>query len=276
MKPLSSVMTLMGALVLVSLPQALRAESDTCGSDTPCEIEQGEYYISLPDKADIAEQVGAIIYVHGWKGKADKAIQNKALRNLANELGVALIVPQGIGGSWSYPGSPSQSRDEFGFFKDLLADVKQRFPIDESKILLSGFSMGGSMVWNLACFQGEDYAGFAPIAGAFWDPIPQACPSPLTNFYHTHGMEDKTVPMVGRPIGTQWHQSDVFDSLDVWKRQAGLYNQTPEAISRDELACDVWSNHGQKLELCLHNGGHSMKAKWIRRAWLDLAEAKNW
>ncbi|SDR21512.1 alpha/beta hydrolase-fold protein [Pseudovibrio sp. Tun.PSC04-5.I4] len=258
------------------LPSATLAEEAPCGIEAPCEVKSGEYYIALPDANVSGEKLGAIIYLHGWKGKADKAVQNKSLRNLANALGVALIVPQGIGGSWSYPGSPSQNRDEFKFFDELLTDVADRFPIDPDKILLSGFSMGGSMVWNLACYQGENYAGFAPIAGAFWDPIPKSCPSPLTNFYHTHGVEDKTVPMVGRAIDTDWRQSDVFDSLDVWKRQAGLYNTEPQSIVAGELTCDVWSTEGQKLELCLHDGGHSMNANWIRRAWLDLANTKHW
>ncbi len=269
--------TAFATLVISGLvPFATMAEEATCGVTTPCEVESGEYYIALPDSTAGDEQTGAIIYLHGWKGKADRAIKNKALRNLANELGVALIVPQGISGSWSYPGSPSQDRDEFRFFDEMLSDVSNRFPVDRKKILLSGFSMGGSMVWNLACYKGEDYAGFAPIAGAFWDPIPATCPSPLTNLYHTHGVEDKTVPMVGRAIGANWHQSDVFDSLDVWKRQAGLHNTKPASISAGELQCDVWSAKGGKLELCLHDGGHSMKTKWIRRAWLDLANTKHW
>lgn len=276
MSLLTSAITFATVVISGLVPNATMAEEATCGVTAPCEVESGEYYVALPDSPADDEQIGAIIYLHGWKGKADRAIQNKALRNLANELGVALIVPQGIGGSWSYPGSPSQDRDEFKFFDEMLKDVSDRFPIDREKILLSGFSMGGSMVWNLACYKGENYAGFAPIAGAFWDPIPAACPSPLTNLYHTHGVEDKTVPMVGRAIGANWRQSDVFDSLDVWKRQAGLYDTEPTSISAGELQCDVWSAKGEKLELCLHDGGHSMKANWIRRAWLDLANTKHW
>ncbi|AEV35361.1 polyhydroxybutyrate depolymerase [Pseudovibrio sp. FO-BEG1] len=276
MSLITSAITFATVVISGLVPNATMAEEATCGVTAPCEVESGEYYIALPDSPADDEQIGAIIYLHGWKGKADRAIENKALRNLANELGVALIVPQGVGGSWSYPGSPSQDRNEFKFFDELLADVSDRFPIDREKILLSGFSMGGSMVWNLACYKGENYAGFAPIAGAFWDPIPEKCPSPLTNLYHTHGVEDKTVPMVGRAIGANWRQSDVFDSLDVWKRQAGLYGSEPTSITAGELECDVWSAKGEKLELCLHDGGHSMKANWIRRAWLDLANTKHW
>ncbi|GHB23869.1 hypothetical protein GCM10007094_09780 [Pseudovibrio japonicus] len=273
---LTGAITLTTMVVSSLVPNATMAEEASCGVSSPCEVESGQYYVALPDSPADDEPIGAIIYLHGWKGKADQTVQNHALRSLADDLGVALIVPQGVGGSWSYPGSPSQDRDEFKFFDELVDDISERFPIDRDKIMLSGFSMGGSMVWNLACYQGENYAGFAPIAGAFWDPIPAACPSPLTNLYHTHGIDDKTVPMVGRAIGANWRQSDVFDSLDVWKRQAGLYGITPTSITAGDLQCDVWSAHGEKLELCLHDGGHSMKANWIRRAWLDLANTKHW
>ncbi len=272
----TSAITFATVLFSGALPNSSLAGEAPCGVSAPCEIDSGSYYVALPDISAETDQIGAIIYLHGWKGQANNVVQNSALRNLANELGVALIVPQGVGGSWSYPGSPSQERDEFRFFGDMLDDLSARFPIDREKILLSGFSMGGSMVWNLACYKGENYAGFAPIAGAFWDPIPETCPSPLTNFYHTHGVEDKTVPMVGRAIGEKWRQSDVFDSLDVWKRQSGLYGTEATPISAGELQCDVWSGEGKKLELCLHDGGHSMKANWIRRAWLDLANTKGW
>ncbi|WP_208979357.1 alpha/beta hydrolase family esterase [Pseudovibrio axinellae] len=276
MSLLTSVITFASVAFSSLTPNVSMADEAGCGVNTPCQVESGEYYIALPDKPADVGQIGAIIYLHGWKGKASQAVNNKALRRLANELGVALVVPQGVGGSWSYPGSPSQDRDEFAFFDEMLSDVSDRFPVDRDKILLAGFSMGGSMVWNLACYQGENYAGFAPIAGAFWDPIPQECPSPLTNLYHTHGIEDKTVPMVGRAIGANWRQSDVFDSLDVWKRQAGLYRTEPTSVIAGDLECDVWSSEGEKLELCLHDGGHSMKANWIRRAWLDLANTKHW
>jgi len=84
-------------------------------------------------------------------------------------------------------------------------------------MMATGFSAGGMMVWNLVCDRSTLFAGFAPIAGTFWEPMPTSCAAPPASVVHIHGTSDKTVPLLGRPIaGT--HQGQVPTALEMYAR----------------------------------------------------------
>ena len=56
------------------------------------------------------------------------------------------------------------------------------------------------MVWHLACYRGASFAGFAPMSGTFWEPVPETCPTGPVNLIHYHGTKDPVVPLTGRQI----------------------------------------------------------------------------
>jgi polyhydroxybutyrate depolymerase len=273
---------LLAAPVVAGQPaHAVSAGAATCGADTPCVIDGGQYRIRFPDGWDGRTRLGAIVFLHGWNGSAEAEMKNRAWAALANRLNVAFIAPQGAGNTWSYPGSPSSFRDEFAFFDTLVGDLVTRFPIRRDRLMAAGFSMGASMVWNLACRRGDLFAGYAPVAGAFWDPVPQTCPSQPPILFHVHGTTDRTVPLQGRSIDDQWRQSDVAESLAVWQRQMGVPVIFPERkADSPALVCQRQESPDPKsaamLDVCLHDGGHSVRAEWIARAWVQLAARLNW
>lgn len=254
-------------LILLLLPQALWA----CGKDSDCVVEGGTYRIALPEGAG---PFPAILFFHPWQGTAEGVMRNGSLLGQAAARGIAVIAPQGVDKSWSFPGSPSRDRDEFAFVDAVLADVEARFPIEMDRIMVSGFSVGASMVWNLACYRGARFAGFAPVAGAYWDPVPETCPSPVPVLIHVHGTADRTVPIRGRGIGIH-RQSDLYESLAQWEQQGGC--ELPNTARRDALlVCRQVSCGGGMLELCLHDGGHSIRTEWVIRAWEELSDIKGW
>lgn len=222
--------------------------------------------------------LGAIFFLHGHRGNGINGIRNASFRKMADDLGVAFIAVEGLEGRWSFPTAPDHKRDEFVFFDHVLADAEQRFGIDRERTLLSGFSSGAFMTWYLACDDAGRFSGYAPVAGAFWEPLPESCSSKsIPYLFHTHGTSDTVVPMEGRWLGDgRWKQGDVLKSFDVWLRQAGIAETTPESFEEGELACRKWAPEEGALELCLHSGGHSVKAEWIRRAWQRLGEARHW
>jgi len=48
---------------------------------------------------------------------------------------------------------------------EALDDVKKHFPVDENRILVRGFSMGGASAWHIGAHYGTDFAAVAPGAG---------------------------------------------------------------------------------------------------------------
>jgi polyhydroxybutyrate depolymerase len=257
--------------VSAQTPGARSSPQPPCPDEGGCAVEGGAYRIVLPPGLAPGRRVAAIMYFHGYQASAAQTIADPALLALARRMGVALIAPDGLGRSWSFPGSPARARDEFAYVAQVLDDVARRFPVDRGRIMASGFSQGGSMVWSLACRMPERFAAFAPIAGAFWEPLPERCTGPRPALIHVHGTADTTVPLAGRTVRPGARQGDVFRSFAVLNggrcavagvadRQIGL----PDApVCAPAAACGGM----RRLELCLHDGGHVADAAWLERAW---------
>ena len=259
------------AFALAAWPSGASAQPrDACPPAQGCIVADGRYRLILPESppADSAKR-GAIMFFHGWQGSAEETVADAGLIALASRLGVALIAPDGAGKTWSYPGSPGRHRDEFAFVSAVLDDVTARFPLDPGRIMASGFSQGGSMVWYLACRMPDRFKAFAPVAGAFWEPLPATCASPRPPLVHMHGTADMTVPLAGRALRNGFRQGDVFRSLAILAPTAPAVTVADIPTQPSGLSCRSLAAPGEAaLELCLHEGGHGADPAWIERAWL--------
>jgi len=249
-----------------------------CGADTDCHLtvegRERTYRIHLPARHNGTRALPALVYHHGYRGSAAGAMDNFALRALADDLGIALIAAKSDGQDWQIPGVPSETPgagDPMAYADALIADAMRRFPIDPDRIVAAGFSAGGMMVWTLACQRGGAYAAFIPIAGTFWRPIPEACPSAPANLIHIHGTRDRIVPLAGRPIG-QSHQGDVSEAMALYAAHGAF--GAGQTIARGDLMCKARENgEGKILELCLFQGGHTFQVAHLRGAWQRLEAA---
>ncbi len=230
-----------------------------------CEVRGGRYLALPPPGWDGQRPIAATIFFHGWQSSAEAFAQDAAFTASFAAEGVMLVLPDGINKTWAHQGSPSQARDEIAFMDAVRADMLARWPIDPGRILVTGFSQGGSMVWDLACRRGRDYHAFVAVAGAFWEPMPDRCTGGPVDLLHIHGTADPVVPMAGRSIRDTWKQADVLAGLAVLR---GL-DACPAAPNRHEeidgLDCAIWSDcaTGRELRLCEHGGGHVMPPGWV-------------
>lgn len=251
------------------------APAFACGPDTDCMLGDRHYRIAMPEGHDGTTEVPALVFAHGYRGSAEGVMRNGALRRLASDLGAALIAVNSDGPGWNLPNGPrtmqSDGSAEYDYFTAVLDDATARFAIDDARIVATGFSAGGMMVWNLACAQPGRYAGFVPIAGTFWKEPPATCADPVASIIHIHGDADRTVPLLGRAIGPT-RQGEVPASLDMYARFGGFGNAT--SVSYDGLHCAERVNAaGDQLSFCSFNGGHSFQTEHVRHAWQQLEKA---
>ena len=258
-------------LIVLGFSSLFATSGLACGVDTDCPLGDRTYRIQMPDGV---ERPGAIVYAHGYKGSAVGTMRNRNLRRLADELGVALVAVKSYADDWRIPGVPADpsadGAEERAYFADLLVALREVHGIDTDRLLMTGFSAGGMMTWQLACDMGEAFAGFAPISGTFWAPVPERCAGPPVNLFHTHGTSDKMVPLEGRPIRTT-RQGDVAAALDMLKSSGDYAEQA--RFAENGLDCGRWvAPEGAVVEFCTHPGGHAMKVDYVRRAWMRLRE----
>ena len=261
--------SLISAIVLAA---AAANGAQACGRDTDCVIGGRSYRIAFPAGHDGTTPIGAIVFSHWFRGTAKDVMRYEPLTALASELGVAFIAAQAAGPDWNIPGAPNhhalEEIDELAYFDALIEDVTARFAIDRTRLVASGFSSGAMMVWHLACTRGAAFAGFVPMSGTFWAPVPETCPSGAVNLIHYHGREDPMVPLSGRRIEDA-HQGDVFEAIEMLARSGGYRpvgtEQTPELQCARQVA-----DGGKLLELCLFAGKHELKVWHLARAWRNF------
>jgi len=261
------------ALLLLSSTQAM-----ACGGrGDACDIGAGRYHILLPEGGATA---GTVMHLHGAGADGNGALRG-GLAKEALRRGYAFVAPNGehpesrFKKNWAVRADGSSfRRDDISFLQDVLDDAEQRHGINTKNVLLSGFSRGGSQVWDIACHAPDMARGFAPAAGAFWDTLPETCERPV-DLFHTHGWGDRTVPLEGRSLRQgRVVQGDVWASLFVLRAVNGCDARQPE---RTEIREGRWWRHWTdcakgSLTLMLHPGGHGVPKGWSV-AILDWFEA---
>lgn len=262
-------------LISALLACAAAKPATACGPDSDCVIGDRHYRIRMPASHDGHTPVGAIAFAHGYTGNAQQAMRDEAFAAIAAEMNVAIISGKSAYRGWSLPGAPSRGErpavDELAYWDRVIDDAARRFPIDRKRLLASGFSAGGMMVWNLACHRSTRFAGFAPISGTFWAPVPPACTTPPASIVHLHGDADTVVPLLGRPIGST-KQGAVPDALDMYARY-GRFGPSTMAMQNGLRCENQRSASGAILNFCLFEGGHIFDPRHIREAWQMLAKA---
>lgn len=261
-------MRILFALLICFAPPAL-----ACGDESDCKVGNRIYRISIPE--GVEPPIGAVVWSHGHGGSAAGVMRNGSLRRMLAREGFALIAMQASGGGWDLPNGPrnraSTGAEEFAYFSDMIVDATRRFPLDRDRLVASGFSAGGMMVWNLACTRPDLFAGFVPISGTYWMKPPETCQRPVASIVHIHGTTDQVVPLEGRPIGST-RQGAVADALAM-QIEHGRFG-APRARKSGDLHCDARRNvKGDILEFCLFDGGHAFRTEYLRYGLQRLKEA---
>ncbi|MEO1494962.1 MAG: polyhydroxybutyrate depolymerase [Pseudomonadota bacterium] len=263
--------------VLAALQPWSTATADPlCGAaQTPCEIDGGSYHMAVPEGWDGASPLPAIVFFHGHRSSGKSVLKGSIQATFGTDY--AIIAPNGPksprGDYRFWPARPQTDpiRDNIAFLEAVVADAADRVALDRGRILVGGFSAGGSMAWRVACQRGGAFAGYVSVAGALRRPVPDdGCPGGPANLLHIHGFNDAQVPFEGRQI-RDWHQGDVFESLGLI-RAANACRSNPHVIEVGApFSCRRWNAcaSGAEVELCLHDGGHGLPKGWA-------AHAKSW
>lgn len=263
------------AALLCALLLAGPVGAQGCGDhDAPCSIPGGTYRIVLPETGGDAQGgIPALMFLHGWGGSGAGVLRMGGLVDAALARGHAVIAPDGMprasgnGLSWGFHPRRPGPRDEIAFLLAVRDDAAARHGIDPARVILGGFSIGGSMTSYLACAAPDGFAAYVPVAGAFWVPHPDTCAGPV-DLLHTHGWRDPVVPLEGRILRDDgedvFAQADVWQAMQVWRTangcppNAGSHGQNGSFLRRDWTDCAG----GKRLGFALFDGGHAVPQGW--------------
>ena len=144
-----------------------------------------EYYVHVPATYDSTQPVPVVFMLHGTSGDGEKFYNISGWKELGERENIITVYPS----SWRYciiddgvkktttkwnifPGSfeycsGEMPRDDVGFLRQVIQELKERFTIDEKRIYLAGFSNGGAMAARCAVEMSDVFAAIVEAAGSF-------------------------------------------------------------------------------------------------------------
>lgn len=155
-----------------------------------------DYLLHIPPVRDPDHKLPLMLFLHGSGERGDDlsrvAIHGPPkLVEQGRDFPFILVSPQCPADSlWS---------THFDALNALLDDIIAAYPVDTSRIYLTGLSMGGSAAWNFAAMYPERFAALVPVCGrGDWyigDPQ-QLCGLAQMPIWVFHGALDMVIPLV--------------------------------------------------------------------------------
>ncbi|MFN8640009.1 MAG: PHB depolymerase family esterase, partial [Dehalococcoidia bacterium] len=154
--------------------------------------ERGGFSLYIPEYARLGERSPLVIALHGGSGHGHDFVW--AWLKAARAAGVIVLSPTSINRTW-----PLNSEDhDTPNIRRMIEAVAIRYPIDRSRVLLTGMSDGGTFSTLCGLFEVLPATHVAPISSSF-NPrlLEHVSPARLQGlpFYLVHGEHDWMFPV---------------------------------------------------------------------------------
>ncbi len=178
----------------------------------------------LPTHTNRRGGVPLVLVFHGGASTPASIARMSAMHRLGEQKGFAVAYPFGTPGRSGLTWTPAERgatrrSDDAHFARRLVQDLRARYEIDAMRIHAAGFSIGGSLVYEMASLRPDPFASIAVVGGAMIDTEME--PIRAMPLIHIHGMRDRYVPVDGgRGPATsdknEW--SPVQTAIETWRR----------------------------------------------------------
>ena len=209
--------------------------------------------------------------LHGGGDTAVDARRDYLWEDIAAEEGIAVVYPDGIGGSWNAGGccdpAAEDGVDDVAFLTALIDELLATQPIDPARVYVTGFSNGGLMAYRLAC-ETDIFAAIAPVGAT----LVSACDDPdPVSVLAVHGDADKIVPLSGQiPNGTSYTNGTPIEELSAfWRTVDGCGEPTAETVG-DVTTTSAECPDGRAVDLIMVAGaGHQWPGSLVLVSGVD-------
>jgi polyhydroxybutyrate depolymerase len=158
------------------------------------------YLLYVPRHFRSKPELPLVLVLHGGAARPREIANASEMHRIAEREGFIVAYPAGspgrIGLTWRVgPQANGSGTDDEGFVRVLLVELRRRYRVDPRRVYAAGMSIGGAMVYHLACSLSDDLAAVAIVSGVM---TTRDCnPSSPVSVIHIHGTADQRVPLHG-------------------------------------------------------------------------------
>ncbi|MEJ6396813.1 alpha/beta hydrolase family esterase [Yoonia sp. 208BN28-4] len=248
-------------------PNSVLPDAPCHGRDDPCQLDGREYHVKEPDGWDGVSPLPVLLHFHGWARTGAVPVYHGRISGATRRRGVLLVAPTGLNKTWNFRQNGSYDVE---FANAVMADLADRYPIDEIRIYISGYSYGALMAWRYACDSGDSVAAMLSISAAYNS---LSCDQAPTQVRSVYGLRDNVLDFPMGPDG------DVTEPVRLWREMFDCAEPDPLT---EWQATDVrvftryhWDCGARGVTLDLHPGGHLIPRGWIARQLDELLGLPN-
>lgn len=231
-----------------------------CHAQIPCELGDRSYHVKTPDDWDGETPLPVLLHFHGWMRTGALPVNHGRISGATRRRGVLLLAPNGNGRTWDFW---DDDTDDVAFAAAVIEDAAKHYPIDRSRIYVSGYSFGSAMAWRYACENGNGVAALIAVSGTLRQS--EDCPQGPREVRHVHGLADTVMDF---PMGPG---ADATHPVALWREQFGCEDGKSagewQAVDFLSFQRTVWTDcsDGHSVTLDVHPGGHFIPHGWIAR-----------
>ncbi len=235
------------------------------------------YLMVVPTGLEPGKKYPLVIILHGGGGQAKQVMDFCGFNPLAEKEKFLALYPNGYKKGW-HDGriAPkvdafAQNIDDVKFISTVIDQAAERFPVDNTRIFVTGISNGAMMAIHLAENLSERIRAIAPVAGSIAENAFQdfRLTNPISVLV-IHGTADPLVPYEGGPVMSERAgRGRVVGVMKMMGRWASIANETgnpvlvhlPDHDVDDDCTADrltYSSSPAMRVELIrINEGGHT-------------------
>lgn len=235
-----------------------------CHAEVPCSLGERSYHVKEPDGWDGKTPLPVLLHFHGWMRQGTLIVKHGRISGATRRRGVLLLAPNGRGKTWDFW---TDQTDDVAFAAAVIEDAAKHYPIDRSRIYVSGYSYGAAMAWRYACQNGNGVAALLAVSGTLRQS--ENCPQAPREVRHVHGTSDTVMDFPFGPNG------ETTGPVRLWRERMGCDGPGARAgdwsvTHHDTFARTAWDCAGGHIALDVHSRGHFIPRGWIARQLDDL------
>lgn len=124
------------------------------------------YHVIEPSVPAPAKGWPVLVALHGGNGSGPQLESTSRLSEMARKHGFLLIFPSSLGKQWTDGRASAKGGQDVDFLKQMLAEVKAKWPVNSERFYVAGISNGGMMTLRLACDVPELFQAFGVISAS--------------------------------------------------------------------------------------------------------------
>ncbi|HTO16045.1 MAG TPA: T9SS type A sorting domain-containing protein [Edaphocola sp.] len=174
------------------------------------------YYIHVPANYNASNPAAVVVWLHGMGNISVAEVKNQYPAHqfvpIADTANFIILVPVAEDfpllnmRAWNSQAgmlgiSPNTDVDDFGYIDAMLDEVIDSLSINQNKIFICGFSMGGFMTQRFALQHNNRFAAYASVGGTIGGNVLSMTPGRPIRIAHFHGTQDATVGYVNNTFG---------------------------------------------------------------------------